>query len=199
MPVHADSPLPITLVTSFDQRSPHRFSVTIALSASETRRQISLTRSVTRPCTSPVRNTVCFVPLLPAARRTWPGSHRSTVIELAMQPTVLPQPTTPAIVSSFMQFCSETMKPPGARYWLISVVAHSVSYDFMQTKAMSIGFSLASCCASVTCIARTLVVNSGTSRMWLIFRPSRCIFSTCAGHGSMNVTSSPACAMCAPA
>ena len=69
-----------------------------------------------------------------------------------MQPTVLPQPTTPAIVSSFMQFCNETMKPPGARYWLISVVAHSVSYDFMQTKAMSIGCSLASCCASVTCM-----------------------------------------------
>ena len=44
-----------------------------------------------------------------------------------MQPTVLPQPTTPAIVSSFMQFCSETMKPPGARYWLIIVAAHSVS------------------------------------------------------------------------
>ena len=30
-----------------------------------------------------------------------------------MQPTVLPQPTTPAMVSSFMQFCSETMKPSG--------------------------------------------------------------------------------------
>jgi len=36
------------------------------------------------------------------------GSHRSTVIELAMQPSVLPQPTMPAIVSSFMQFCSDT-------------------------------------------------------------------------------------------
>src|SRR6201994_4946832 len=129
MPVHADRPLPITLVTSFDQRSPHRFSVISALSASPTRRQISFTRSVTRPCTSPVRNTVCRDPLLPAARRTWPGSHRSTVIELAMQPTVLPQPTTPAIVSSFMQFCSETINPLGDKYCEIITVAHSVSYD----------------------------------------------------------------------
>ena len=31
----------------------------------------------------------------------------------------------------------------------------------MQTKAMSTGFSLASCCASVTCSARTGTVNSG--------------------------------------
>jgi hypothetical protein len=33
MPVQADSPLPMTLVTSLDQRSPYRFSVTMALSA----------------------------------------------------------------------------------------------------------------------------------------------------------------------
>ena len=32
-PVHAESPLPMTLATSFDQRSPHKFSVTLALSA----------------------------------------------------------------------------------------------------------------------------------------------------------------------
>ena len=31
----------------------------------------------------------------------------------------------------------------------------------MQTKAMSTGFSLASCCASVRCSARTGTVNSG--------------------------------------
>src|SRR5581483_2760446 len=54
-----------------------------------------------------------------------------------------------AMVSSFMQFCSETTKPSGARYCLIIMVAHAVSYDFMQTKAMSTGFSLASCCTSV--------------------------------------------------
>src|SRR3954467_3550871 len=94
-PVVADIPLAIALVTSFDQRSPHRLVVASAESAYETRRLISVTRSVMRPCTSPVRNTVCLSPLLPAARRTCPGSHRSTVIELAMQPTTLPQPTTP--------------------------------------------------------------------------------------------------------
>jgi len=33
---------------------------------------------------------------------------------------------------------------------LISIAAQAVSYDFMQTKAISTGFSLASCCASVT-------------------------------------------------
>ena len=82
-----------------------------------------------------------------------------------MQPTTRPQPTTPAMVSSFMQFCNDTTKPFGDRYCEISVVAHWVSYDFMQTKAMSIGFSFASCCASVRCSARTLAVNSGTSRI----------------------------------
>src|SRR5882757_5888018 len=35
---------------------------------------------------------------------------------LAMQPSVLPQPTMPAMVSSFMQFCSDTTYPSGARY-----------------------------------------------------------------------------------
>ena len=44
-----------------------------------------------------------------------------------MAPSVLPQPTTSAIVSSFMQFCRETTKPPGARYCLIIVVAQAVS------------------------------------------------------------------------
>ena len=48
-PVQADNPLPITLVTSFDQRSPHKFSVTIALSALATSAHTSLARSVTRP------------------------------------------------------------------------------------------------------------------------------------------------------
>ena len=36
------------------------------------------------------------------------GLASSTVIELAMAPSVRPQPTTSAIVSSFMQFCRET-------------------------------------------------------------------------------------------
>jgi len=38
----------------------------------------------------------------------WPGSGRFTLMLLAMQPSVLPQPTTPAMVYSFMQFCSDT-------------------------------------------------------------------------------------------
>jgi hypothetical protein len=91
-----------------DQRSPQMFSVTKALSALARSPQTSLARSVMRPCTSPTRNTVCFEPDLPAARRICPGACNSTVIELAIEPKVLPQPTTPAIVSSFMQFCSET-------------------------------------------------------------------------------------------
>ena len=117
----------MTLVTSFDQRSPHRFSVTMALSALATRPQTSLARSVMRPCTSPTRNTVWRVPDLPAARRICPGACSSTVIELAIEPSVLPQPTMPAIVSSFMQFCSETQYPSGARYCLIIIVAQAVS------------------------------------------------------------------------
>ena len=61
-------PFAIVLATSFDQRSPQRLSVTLALSALETSRQISCARSVMRPCTSPVRNTVCAAPPLPAPR-----------------------------------------------------------------------------------------------------------------------------------
>src|ERR1700704_2487399 len=57
-PVQAERPLPMTLVTSFDQRSPHIFSVTKALSALARRPQTSLARSVMRPCTSPTRERV---------------------------------------------------------------------------------------------------------------------------------------------
>src|SRR5262245_28486902 len=116
-PVQAETPFAMALTTSFVQRSPQRFCVTLAESESASRRQTSLARSVTRPCTSPTRNTVWPAPLLPEARRTWPGSQSSTVIELAIEPSVLPQPTMPAIVSSLMQFCRETTKAPGARYW----------------------------------------------------------------------------------
>jgi len=44
-----------------------------------------------------------------------PPSYRSTEIIDATAPTVRPQPTTPAMVSSFMQFCSDTTKPRSAR------------------------------------------------------------------------------------
>ena len=54
-PVQADTPFAIVLATSFDQRSPQRLSVTLALSAYETRRHTSCARSVMFPCTSPVR------------------------------------------------------------------------------------------------------------------------------------------------
>src|SRR5438045_523357 len=53
------------------------------------------------------------MPLMPP-RWTWPGSTRPTLMLLAMQPRTLPQPTTSAIVASFMQFCSDTTSPPGA-------------------------------------------------------------------------------------
>ena len=56
-----------------------------------------------------------------------PASYMSTEISEAIMPTVLPQPTMPAMRSSFRQFCSETMKPSGERYGAISAVAHSVS------------------------------------------------------------------------
>ena len=46
---------------------------------------------------------------------------------LAMQPTVLPQPTIFAMRSSLMLFCRDTTNPSGARYCFIIIVAHSVS------------------------------------------------------------------------
>ena len=71
------------------------------------------TRGVVRPCTSPTRNTTWPSTLFGTPRRTVPGPVNSTEMRLAMQPTVRLQPTTPATVSSFMQFCRETTKPPG--------------------------------------------------------------------------------------
>jgi hypothetical protein len=69
----------------------------------------------------------------------------------------------------------------------------------MHTKAMSTGVSLASRCASVTCSARTGTENSATSLAWVTRRPCFLMCSICSGHGSMNVTSSPACTIWAPA
>src|SRR5262249_17367896 len=66
----------------------------------------------------------------------------------------------------------------------IIIVAQPVSYDFVHTKAMSIGLSFASACSSVTCRARAGVVNSGTSRRWLMRRPLVRIASTFSGQKS---------------
>src|SRR6185312_16633057 len=63
---------------------------------------------------------------------------------------------------------------------------------------MSMGFSLARLCASVRCSARAGTVNSGTCMAWVMRRPCLRIASTCSGQGSMKVTSSPACTICAP-
>jgi len=79
------------------------------------------------------------------------------------------------------------------------MVAHGVSYDFMHTKAMSTGFSLASCWASVTSSARTGVVKSSVPVMWETRSPPLRIAWTFSGQGSTKVTSSPALAMWAPA
>jgi len=46
---------------------------------------------------------------------------------------------------------------------------------------------------------RTGTVNSGSVIACVTRRPCLRMCSTCAGHGSMNVTSSPACTIWAPA
>jgi hypothetical protein len=58
-----------------------------------------------------------------------------------------------------MQFCDDTTKPPGARYWRIRRVAQTVSYDFTAMNAISTGRCFASCCTSVTCSAFTLTTR----------------------------------------
>ena len=118
-----------------------------------------------RPCGSPTWNDTTFG-FFSMVRRTWPGSNSSTPTPPpTTQPTVRPQPTTPAMRSSLMQFCDDTTKPPGARYWRIMRVAHTVSYDFTAMKAMSIGCCFASSCASVTCMALTRMVRFSASVM----------------------------------
>jgi len=100
---------------SLVQRSPQRFVVTLLLSMPDSIFTSSSMRGVTMPCTSPTRNTVCLSPPFGTMRRMRPGSYSSTEITEAIVPTVFPHPTILAIFSSFMQFCSETTKPVGAR------------------------------------------------------------------------------------
>ena len=89
----------------------------------------------------------------------------------------------------------ETMKPPGARYGAIIVVAQTVSYDLVQTNAISTG-ALKRLWTSCRWSARGCTRYSPCvpSRC----RPSRLIASIWSGHGSISVTSSPARARCPP-
>jgi len=99
-----------------------------------------------------------------------------------------------SIVNEFL------MRYPGATDFpgLIMWAAHSVSYDLTLMNAMSMGFSRDSCCTSEICNAGTLMecVSAGVS-------PDNCMpcarmYSTCSGHGSIKVTSSPPRAINAP-
>ena len=127
MPVAALTPLRIPFTHSFDQRSPQRFVVASAPSMRASMPLSSSTRGVTRPCVSPTWMDLTLKSR-GIVRRTQPGSYRSTPKLLpTMQPTVRPQPTTRAIVSSLIEFCAETTKPSVARYGRISTVDHSVS------------------------------------------------------------------------
>ena len=116
-----------------------------------------------------------------------------------MQPSVRPQPTTPATRSSLMQFCIDTTQPEADRYCRISVVAHTVSYDLTATNAMSIGFCFARFCTSVRCMALTFTVIRSCGVIPKISMPCAFICSTCSGQGSIRVTSWPAAVMWAPA
>ena len=104
IPLAAQTPFLIAFATNFDHRSPHRLFVTFALSTVDSNFTISSILGVILPCTSPALNTVCFSPPSGTPRRTVPGPINSTAIFAAIQPVVLPQPTTLAIVSSLIQF-----------------------------------------------------------------------------------------------
>src|ERR1041384_8089966 len=88
-PVAADTPFFMPFWQSLDQRSPHRLVVVLALSMRPTMSRNSSTRLVTRPWTSPTRNTVCLSPPLATVRRIRAGSNKSTEISEAPLPQVL--------------------------------------------------------------------------------------------------------------
>jgi hypothetical protein len=115
IPVAAVTPFPMPFCTSLLQRSPQRLPVAFELSIFANQETSSSTRPVTRPCGSPTRKTVCLSPPLAMVRLILPDSYRSTEICEATTPSTRPQPTMPAMVSSFRQFCSETTKPCGER------------------------------------------------------------------------------------
>ena len=78
---------------------------------------------------------------------------------------------------------------------MINIVAHSVSYDFTATNAMSIGFSFDSDCTSVRCIVLAfLTVNFSSGVTPSSSSPRARIASMFSGHMSISVTSRPCCA-----
>ena len=129
---------------------------------------------------------------LPAARRTWPGACSSTVIELAIEPNVLPQPTMPAIVSSFMQFCSETTIAAGREVLLDhrrrpgGVVGLHADKGDVDRRLLGELLRLGQVQRARPDGERLDIADMGDPQ------PVVCIASTFSGQGSMKVTSSPA-------
>ena len=173
MPVQADSPLPITLVTSFDQRSPHRFLGHHRGSASAHQPADLLDavgdaamhlagaeHRVLRPALA------CGAAHMPglaqidgdgagdAADRFAPADHAG---DRLLVHAVL-QRDDEAVGRQVLR--DQRRRPFG----VVRLHADEGDVDrLFLRQLLRVG----------QCIARTFTVNSGTSRMWLIFNPSR--------------------------
>ena len=128
-------------------------------------------------------------PRIPLVRSTWPGPTVAAPI-VTTQPMTRSHPTNPAMVSSLIPFCVDTMTPPGARWRSMRVVVHAVSYDLTETNTASYRFVVAD--NSPMWNAFGQAVNAPS--IVVTVSPSALILSTCAGHASMTVTSLPALA-----
>jgi len=108
-PVQVERPFPMTLATSLDQRSPQRCGHLCVVGIGD---QAGYFLCTWRDAAVQLAgaNTVCLAPCLPVPRWTCPGAGRLTVMQLGMQPSVLPHPATCAMVSSFIQFCNVGVK-----------------------------------------------------------------------------------------
>ncbi len=108
MPVTAESALRIPLTQSLDQRTPQRLFVVEQLSTHFMMPASSVSRGVTRPCTSPSSSDFT-AGSRGMVRLTTPASIRSTAKLLpTTQPIVRSHPTTDAMRSSLMPFWAET-------------------------------------------------------------------------------------------
>jgi hypothetical protein len=108
-PVQVERPFPMTLATSLDQRSPQRCGHLGVVGIGD---QAGYFLCTWRDAAVQLAgaNTVCLAPCLPVPRWMCPGAGRLTVMQLGMQPSVLPHPATCAMVSSFIQFCNVGVK-----------------------------------------------------------------------------------------
>ena len=182
-------PLPMTLVHQLRPAlAPQVGRHHGAIGESTSRRQISLTRSVMRPCTSPTRNTVWR-----GAGLAGGAAHMAGLAQVdrdgagdaspASCPSRRRRRSSPRSCSS----AARRRSRPAPGIARSSSSPRPCRRTWCRRRRCRLASPSTSCCTSVRCSARTGTVNSGTSRRWLMRRPLARITSTFSGQMSTKV------------